>query len=66
MLNNGNYYRNANQNYCEVSFTQIRLVNIKSLQTGVPIVAQWYQNSIHEDAGLNPGLAQWAKDPVLL
>ena len=39
----------------------------KSLDIGVPIVAQWVKNrtSIHEDAGSVPGLTQWVKNLAL-
>ena len=40
----------------------------KNVEMGVPDVARWLTNlmSIHEDAGLIPGLAQWVKDLALL
>ena len=36
--------------------------------SGVPIVGQWLMNLTrnHGVVGLDPGLAQWVKDPVLL
>ena len=44
------------------------LSSFKTMSHKVPVVAQWLTNltSIHEDAGLTPGLDQWVKDLALL
>ena len=43
-------------------------VTSKKMTSGVPLVVKQVKNltGIWEDAGLTPGLAQWAKDVVLL
>ena len=43
-------------------------VHTNTCTQGVPVVARWVKNltSIHEDAGLIPGLTHEVKEPVLL
>ena len=44
-----------------------KLAHFTNVDHGIPVVGQWVMNlaSIHEYAGLIPGLTQWVKDPAL-
>ena len=50
-------------NVCKSVYWGSSLYHSKEQEWEVPTVAQWLTNpaSIHEDAGLIPGLAQWVK-----
>ena len=56
------------KNWKENKLTIIKTtLHFKMLPFRVPILAQWSMGptSIHEDAGVIPGLAQWGKELAL-
>ena len=51
--------------FCETNITLILKPGLIYMKSSHCDAVEMNTTSIHEDAGLIPGLAQWVKDPVL-